>query len=71
MILNRWTSTIPTPAWEGLNGILQATRAKARGYRNVFIFMTMIYISSPHHWENSSIFTVNDENQEELLSKDE
>ncbi|CAO0822173.1 hypothetical protein DFAR_2870010 [Desulfarculales bacterium] len=33
---------------EGLNGIFQAARAKARGYLNVFTFMTMIYfITAP------------------------
>ncbi|HID46544.1 MAG TPA: ISL3 family transposase, partial [Chromatiaceae bacterium] len=33
---------------EGLNGIFQAARARARGYRNDSTFITMIYlIASP------------------------
>ena len=33
---------------EGLNGLFQAARARARGYRNTETFMTMIYlIASP------------------------
>ena len=33
---------------EGLNGLFRAARARARGYRNVDTFMTMIYmIGSP------------------------
>ncbi|CAO0824682.1 hypothetical protein DFAR_810009 [Desulfarculales bacterium] len=33
---------------EGLNGIFQAARARAKVYRNVSIFMTMIYfIAAP------------------------
>jgi hypothetical protein len=38
----------PQPRLEGLNGIFQAARARARGYRNMETFMTMIYmIGSP------------------------
>jgi len=29
---------------EGLNGLFQAARARARGYRNVENFITMIYL---------------------------
>ncbi|CAO0823751.1 hypothetical protein DFAR_3850059 [Desulfarculales bacterium] len=33
---------------EGLNGIFQAARARAKGYRNIFTFMPMIYfIAAP------------------------
>ncbi|CAO0823826.1 hypothetical protein DFAR_3950004 [Desulfarculales bacterium] len=48
MILSRWTANHSNTRLEGLNGIFQAARTKARGYRNVFIFMTMIYfIAAP------------------------
>ncbi|CAO0821712.1 hypothetical protein DFAR_2590010 [Desulfarculales bacterium] len=43
LILNRWISNHSNACLEGLNGIFQAPRARARGYRNVFNFMTMIY----------------------------
>ena len=29
---------------EGLNGLFQAARARARGYRNIATFITMIYL---------------------------
>ncbi|CAO0821779.1 hypothetical protein DFAR_2640002 [Desulfarculales bacterium] len=33
---------------EGLNGIFQAARVRARGYRSVFTFITIIYfITAP------------------------
>jgi transposase len=48
LILRRWTSNHSNARLEGLNGIFQAARARARGYRNVFTFMTMIYfIAAP------------------------
>jgi transposase len=48
MILQRWTSTYSNARLEGLNGIFQAARARARGYRNQFTFITMIYfIAAP------------------------
>ncbi|CAO0823013.1 hypothetical protein DFAR_3430013 [Desulfarculales bacterium] len=48
MILSRWTSNHSNTRLEGLNGIFQAARVRGRGYRNVFIFMTMIYfIAAP------------------------
>jgi len=47
-ILRRWTSTYSNARLEGLNGVFQAARARARGYRNVFTFITMIYfIAAP------------------------
>jgi transposase len=48
MILQRWTSTYSNARLEGLNGIFQAARARARGYRNQLTFITMIYfIAAP------------------------
>ncbi|GAB3325576.1 hypothetical protein GCM10027428_34830 [Haliea atlantica] len=47
-VVQRWTSTYTNARLEGLNGIFQAARARARGYRNTETFMTMIYlIASP------------------------
>lgn len=43
-ILRRWTSTHSNARIEGLNGLFQAARARARGYRNTATFMTMIYL---------------------------
>lgn len=43
-ILERWTSTHSNARLEGLNGLFQAARARARGYRNVSTFATMIYL---------------------------
>ena len=43
-ILQRWTSTHNNARLEGLNGLFQAARARARGYRNTATFMTMIYL---------------------------
>ena len=37
-ILERWTSTHSNARLEGLNGLFQAARARARGYRNVATF---------------------------------
>lgn len=47
-VVRRWTSTYTNARLEGLNGLFQAARARARGYRNIETFMTMIYmIGSP------------------------
>jgi transposase len=43
-ILERWTSTYSNARMEALNGIFKAARARARGYRNVATFITMIYL---------------------------
>jgi len=43
-ILQRWTSTYNNARLEALNGIFKAARARARGYRNVATFITMIYL---------------------------
>jgi len=43
-ILQRWTSTHANARLEGLNGLFQAARARARGYRNTATFITMIYL---------------------------
>ena len=47
-VIRRWTSTYTNARLEGFNGLFQAARARARGYRNEENFMTMIYmIGSP------------------------
>jgi len=43
-ILQRSTSSHSNARLEGLNGLFQAARARARGYRNVTTFATMIYM---------------------------
>ncbi len=43
-ILQRWSSTHSNARIEGLNGLFQAARARARGYRNTATFITMIYL---------------------------
>ena len=43
-ILQRWTSSHSNARLEGLNGLFQAARARARGYRNVNTFATIIYL---------------------------
>jgi len=43
-ILQRWTSTHANARLEGLNGLFQAARARARGYRNTATFIIMIYL---------------------------
>jgi transposase len=44
----RWTSSYINARVEGLNGLVQAARARARGHRNTETFVTMIYmIGSP------------------------
>lgn len=43
-ILRRWESLLSNARLESFNGLFQAARAKARGYRNVEYFITMIYL---------------------------
>ena len=43
-ILRRWSSNHSNARLEGLNGLFQAARARARGYRNTTTFATMIYL---------------------------
>jgi transposase len=43
-ILQRWSSNHSNARLEGLNGLFQAARARARGYRNTTTFATMIYL---------------------------
>lgn len=43
-ILQRWSSSHSNARLEGLNGLFQAARARARGYRNTTTFATMIYL---------------------------
>ena len=42
--LQRWTSSHSNARLEGLNGLFQAARARARGYRNITTFTTIIYL---------------------------
>lgn len=44
LILRRWKSTYSNARLEGMNGLFQAARARARGYRKVETFMTMVYL---------------------------
>ena len=43
-ILRRWESLLSNARLEGLNGLFQAARSRARGYRNVTTFITVIYL---------------------------
>jgi transposase len=43
-ILQRWTSAHSNARLEALNGIFQAARARARGYRNTATYITIIYL---------------------------
>ena len=43
-ILRRWESLLSNARLESMNGLFQAARARARGYRNVDFFITMIYL---------------------------
>ncbi len=43
-ILERWTSTQSNARMEAMNGLFQAARARARGYRNTATFIAMIYL---------------------------
>ena len=42
--MERWTSAYNNARMEALNGIFKAARARARGYRNVATFITIIYL---------------------------
>ena len=47
-VVQRWTSNCTNARLEGFNGLFQAARARARGYRNTNTFISMIYpIGSP------------------------
>lgn len=47
-ILQMWNSTYSNARLEAFNGLFQAARARARGYRNVSTFILMIYfIAAP------------------------
>src|SRR5659263_785088 len=43
-ILNYFDSRLTNAVLEGINSIVQAVRARARGYRNVQNFINMIYL---------------------------
>jgi transposase len=43
-IVQRWTSSHSNARLEALNGIFQAARARARGYRNTATYITIIYL---------------------------
>ncbi len=43
-VINYFDSRLTNAVLEGINGIVQAVRARARGYRNVQNFITMIYL---------------------------
>jgi transposase len=43
-ILQRWTSSHSNARLEGLNGLFQAARARARGYRSISTFAAVIYL---------------------------
>ena len=43
-ILERWASRHSNARLEAMNGLFQAARARARGYRNTATFITMIYL---------------------------
>jgi len=43
-IIARWHSSHSNARIEGLNGIFQAARARARGYRNTATYITIIYL---------------------------
>jgi transposase len=43
-ILQRWASSHSNARLEGLNGLFQAARTRARGYRNSDTFATIIYL---------------------------
>lgn len=43
-ILQRWNSSYSNARLERMNGIFQAARSRARGYRNTATFVTIIYL---------------------------
>ena len=47
-VVRRWHSGLTNARLEGMNGLFQAARSRARGYRNEANFIAMIYlIGSP------------------------
>ena len=49
-IIQRWKSSHSNARLEGLNGVFQAARARARGYRNTATYITIIYLlAAPLH----------------------
>lgn len=47
-VVRRWISGLTNARLEGMNGLFQAARSRARGYRNEASFIAMIYlIGSP------------------------
>ncbi|MDX1465223.1 MAG: transposase [Halomonas sp.] len=47
-VVRRWISGLTNARLEGMNGLFQAARSRARGYRNEANFIAMIYlIGSP------------------------
>src|SRR5690606_25270868 len=44
LILRRWKSSYSNARLEGMNGLFQAARARARGYRKVETFQTMVHL---------------------------
>jgi transposase len=47
-VVRRWISGLTNACLEGMNGLFQAARSRARGYRNEANFIVMIYlIGSP------------------------
>jgi transposase len=43
-IIERWTSSHSNARLEALNGLFQAARSRARGYRNTATFVIIIYL---------------------------
>jgi transposase len=43
-IVQRWTSSHSNARIEALNGLFQAARARARGYRNTATYITIVYL---------------------------
>jgi len=43
-VLGRWRSLYTNARLEGFNSLFQAARSRARGYRNTYTFITMIYL---------------------------
>jgi transposase len=43
-VVRRWISGLTNARLEGMNGLFQAARSRARGYRNKANFIAMIYL---------------------------
>jgi len=43
-VVQHWTSLLSNARMEGLNGLFQAARYRARGYRKASTFITMVYL---------------------------